>query len=600
MSRSRRRRRTAQAPTLVSPSVAQRNDEWPTAPYDMETRPDRTVSVLDSTLSAAERSKHLTILLREKLYDSIFERALREGYEKLLLRQMLSIDPIQLSDAPLRTDREVAALGANVAAKMRGLDTYVDLCSLSPHVFRGLPAPAAFPDGCHNTWLMEVLLSPADPPSARGMDDVASKPEIKPQTGNQDPPCTCRRYEEEQAGAGEDRKVVPAQPLRLQVSFTLWNEAASIPVYYNPDLFGDPESPIAMRNRRLSALTETMGGEATAVLQIMSPIQIGACVDFRMPENINSVQRGVAFENAPSIISVEEECGTEPRGDKTTSESSNGPPESIYECPPSSMAFFNELLLAFNIAIPQIWVNGKSSFAFVDVIQSFPVEEHLNHRKRKGKSKFNDSYDYEDDDTIPDIPQLGEFQPAKILCYDNRLASLVPFLMESYMATLGTYAYKRASDLHHLVSQEGERSRSSRATTFINKEASSKPHSSSEEVISHREEGIQSNEEGEESLDYMPVASGSGPVKERITEVPGLPEISDMEPAVGPHTMAPLRAYTTVPMHKLHSKTKTKSGHPLSAQHILICSTCGVLGVDRKGAIPWQSLMRCSRCQTAW
>lgn len=398
-----------------------------------------------------------------------------------------------------------------------------------------------------------------EPSYAEDKDDSRQENDGTADDFTQLPPCICD-FRGKRGAPGDEPPTVHFQ---ISFEFTLWNEAANIPVLYE----GQPILPVP---RDLSS--PDVGRVPGTTLKTVS---IGACIDFRMPAEMTQRSHHYKDKAMQSPFTGPVPCiGQLLQDSNSTSNSYKCPGE----CPPLCNTFFNELLLAINLVIPELWCSGGLSNSYLSrVANNFPAQEH--DTSNKGKSKLlSKVFDYNNRNCIPELPTPGEFRPAKILCHDALMASMIPYCTHLFTLTLTDYARGRALHWQHALSggKDGDESE--------------------QEADSNKYERILYSLQGPK-IDYNTDERETGRRKGRIK---GVKEGSEagISASTSPGVQIAGIACAAVLINKsIYVNPPNLNTQP---QMLLLCRCCGTFGVDRNGPLPWPKLLRCSRCQTSW
>jgi hypothetical protein len=342
MARSKQRKRVATALTPpTSPNDASGIGSEDGGDVQREELSDRSLSLLDPTLTAPDMSKLLLSLLRDKLFDYVLGRSIDKTCAKYALCDDICTSPDGTGIANL-SPTKLAEIQKDVVKDMKILGTFMDLCISTPHVLNGLPAPKTFPDECENTWLLEILLIPS---CDEGENDSFKETETSAGDYTQLPPCTC------EFGGNKEGIENTSSPAHFQMSFkfTLWNEAANAPVLYKcpQDLTNPDENNFSSQ------------GPEQPPNSTLKTVNIGACIDFRMPSAMmqDFYQHKLKARQSPIME-------TAPCIGQLIPDFRNPLYKSLEECSPACNTFFNELLLAINLAIPEMCAADRNTVLF--------------------------------------------------------------------------------------------------------------------------------------------------------------------------------------------------------------------------------------------
>lgn len=347
-------------------------------------------------------------------------------------------------------------------------------------------------------------------------------------------------------------------PFQLEIVFMLWNERLDIPICHR----------------------STIDTDTTALV----PVRLGAIVDFRMPDShlacLNDVQESspALAANAPSIA---HHMVFEP-----DIRSFAAPEE--YQCSASCRAFSNELLLAINLGMQHIWTDGGGGHPCVRPFHSVPaayfMQDDQKKENRKGKEK-SENMQFSDPN-LHDLPLFGSFQPAKILLYDDAMARVVKMVLEVHCISMYMYTTQQLPD------DEDDDFKSGDCETAY---SSKSPLRSSE-----RSQGARKRSSRVASHETVQAAPVAGPSKRKDEEVKASASVAIADSTRKKSTQtSPIKAeIQAIPANKgFYTKSSVTD---VASQHLLVCSACGVFGVDREGELPWPTMRRCSRCKVSW
>lgn len=489
----------------------------------------------------------------------------------------------------------------------------------SSQLFPRLSTPTKFSDGRENTWLCEITVFPPDPSKLEvpttSVPPTPKNTELDHIKISKNLPCTCdfgMKNPQEQHPAGD----LDRTPFKISVKFTLWNETANCPVLYRCDqttgksikpdgdtVVGTPDRrsrPSASKAYIDDLLTRSEGSlsecnSERSPHEALKSIEIESCMDLRIARELlqstrssrESLRESMAIFNTPCI----------------THHLHNGA-ATRETCSISCAAFFSELLLALNMMIILTWVDGVSLLPSISTRKDFPIPEHK--KRSKGKSTSMGKGTNRDDqlDNAPVLPPIGSFKPAKILCYDSAMAAFLPQLLTAYRITLIPSAFGKLFEVEKEVDGRGGPDAGGKSNTLHTGLDHQMPdfhiqdNGKAPGPVKGRMDPVGDDKQEVKGSTKRNSAVPAEQKRERLGEPRSNNKEMKNEPVIVKKGSDRDISYGTVPFNKKVYQSYTKAA--VQAQHLLLCNNCGVCGVDKVGALPWPTLLRCSACKTSW
>lgn len=428
----------------------------------------------------------------------------------------------------------------------------------------------------------------------------------------------------------------------LQFEFTLWNQKLNAPVLWRTESIGHDATTTcntAFGSVKPNHTRQKEAGRGFGEGSNSGWVTFGTCFDIYLPREME--QRPSLYSQA----SVLTPGFTESPFHKYMLGMSDAEIRS-HESDSSCCAFFREILLGVGVAFSHTWCAP----AFMGIIRQFwstsistygenlgtmetldTVTVSYGQGQTRGGSDGNEaatSVQQEHDvghvpsngkvgkhlpqDRTPLVPKLGTFRPHKILVYDQALLHLLMMDLNFHdSCSIGlldaTLADKKVR------TPPPKRGASLQAAEGIKAiDLSSKPIQelqTVEEIVILQEIANIARNDFKKTL----ACNGTNPNQAGNVVNPSASDSEILQEKSEPTSSKNIRACHKMHGHSSNTSGRTvelvpllKEGHTydlalgVKSQHLVFCSGCGKVGVDRRGPMEWPILKRCQRCKTVW